>query len=133
MRDDVKLFVLMNDLLTSLSLNRLTVDEKWLPVYDLTARNLVNYGKVREAVSLLEQVVKIEEQTLAEDHPSRLASQHNLATIFWSLDRRITSLQMMKHVVEIQGQLLDEHHPNRKASEAWLEYFEREMCKLEPA
>jgi hypothetical protein len=33
MRDDVKLFVLMNDLLAYLSLNRLTVDEKWLPVY----------------------------------------------------------------------------------------------------
>jgi len=28
---------------------------------------------------LLEKVVKIEEQTIAEDHPSRPASQHNLA------------------------------------------------------
>jgi hypothetical protein len=175
MRDDVKLFVLMNDLLTSLSLNRLTVDEKWLPVYDLTARNLVNYGKVREAVSLLEQVVKIQEQTLAEDHPARLASQHALAgayrangqvkeavslleqvvkikeqtlaedhpdrlvsqhalaTVFWDLGRRNASLQIMKHVVKIQRQVLDKHHPDRKNSEAWLEYFEDEMCNVETA
>jgi hypothetical protein len=217
MRDDVKLFVLMNNLLTYLSLNRLTVDEKWLPVYDLTARNLVNYGKAREAVSLLEQVVKIQEQTLAEDHPSRpasqhelaiayrangqvkeavslleqvvkireqtltedhpsrlasqhelagayrangqvkeavslleqvvkikeqtlaedhpsrLASQHALATMFWDLGRRNASLQIMKHVVEIQRQVLDKHHPDRKNSEAWLEYFEDEMCNVEAA
>jgi hypothetical protein len=42
------------------------VEERWLSVYDLTVRNLLNYGKVKEAVSLLEQVAKIKEQTLAE-------------------------------------------------------------------
>jgi hypothetical protein len=35
--------------------------------------------QVREAISLLEQVVKIREQTQAEDHPSQLNSQHVLA------------------------------------------------------
>ena len=30
---------------------------------------LVNYGKVKDAVPLLEHVVRIREQTLAEDHP----------------------------------------------------------------
>jgi hypothetical protein len=30
-------------------------------------------------MSLLEQVFKIQEQTLVEDHPSQLASQHALA------------------------------------------------------
>jgi len=34
---------------------------------------------VKETVALLEKVVKIEEQTIAEDHPSQLASQDNLA------------------------------------------------------
>ena len=78
MRDDAKLFVLMDNLLTHLGLDRQIVEKRWLPVYELTARNLVKYGKLREAVSLLEQVVKIQEHTLAEDHPSRLASQHAL-------------------------------------------------------
>jgi hypothetical protein len=66
----------MQGLFAHLGLGLLTVDPSWLPVYDLGAGNLVNYGKVKEAMSLLEQVVKIEEQTLVEDHPSRLASQH---------------------------------------------------------
>ena len=64
--------------------------------------------QVKEAVSLLEQVVKIHKQTLAEDHPSRLASQHVLATIYWDLDRYSDAVQMMKHVVGIRSQVLDE-------------------------
>jgi hypothetical protein len=35
--------------------------------------------------SLLEQVVKMREQTLAEDHPDRLASQQVLATVYWDV------------------------------------------------
>jgi hypothetical protein len=83
-------------------------------------------GQVREAVSLLEQVVKIHKQTLGEYHPSRLASQQMLATTFWELDRRIAALQMMRHVVKIEQQVLDEHHPDRMNSEQWLEHFEKE-------
>jgi hypothetical protein len=74
MQDDAKLFVLMNSLLTHLGLDRQTVNRRWLDVYELTAWNLINYGKIKEAVSLLEKVVTIQEQTLAEDHPSQLAS-----------------------------------------------------------
>lgn len=72
-RDDARLFVLINNLLAHVGLDRRKVEERWLPVYELTARNLVHYGKVKEAVSLLEEVVKIREQTLAEDYLSRLA------------------------------------------------------------
>ena len=120
MRDDAKLFVLMHSLLTHPGLDRQTVDRRWLEVYELTAWNLINYGKIKEAVSLLEQVVQIREQTLAEDHPDRLASKNNLATMYWDLGRRSAGLQMMKHVVEIRRQVLDEHHPAREGSEAWL-------------
>lgn len=45
-----------------------------MDVYELTAWNLMNYGKVKESKSLLEQVVKVQEQTQAEDHPNRRAS-----------------------------------------------------------
>jgi hypothetical protein len=67
MRDDAKLFDLMHSLLTHLGLDWQTVDMKWLEVYELTAWNFINYGQVKKAVSLLEQVVKIREQTLAID------------------------------------------------------------------
>ena len=46
------------------------------------------YGQFKEAVSLLEHVVEIREQTLAEDHPDRLASQHVLAKSSLRLDAR---------------------------------------------
>ncbi|MBE3043403.1 tetratricopeptide repeat protein, partial [Candidatus Bathyarchaeota archaeon] len=36
-------------------------------------------GQVKEAIKLLENVVATEKETLAETHPSRLASQHQLA------------------------------------------------------
>jgi hypothetical protein len=68
-------------------------------------------------------VVKIKEQTLDEDHPDRLASQHNLAIMYWDLGYRNAALQLMKHVVEIHRQVLDEHHPARTGSEACLERF----------
>ena len=81
-----------------------------------------------EGVSLLELVVKMREQTRAQDHPDRLASQQVLATMYWDLGRRNTALQMTNHVVEIRRQVLDEHHPDRVDSEAWLEHFEREWA-----
>ena len=83
-------------------------------------------------MSLLEQVVKIQEHTLAEDHSSRLTSQQLLAIIYWDLGRHDASLRMTKHVVEIQRQALDEHHPDRENSQAWLKYFENEVLKLKP-
>lgn len=76
---------------------------------------------------LLDLVVKIYKQTLAEDHPVRLASQQVLATMYWDLGRRNAALQMMRLVVEICRQVLDERHRNRMNSESWLKQFEREI------
>jgi tetratricopeptide (TPR) repeat protein len=123
MRDDEKLFALMQGVFAHLGLDRWTVDVRWVELYDLTARNLNNYGKVKEAASLLEEVVKIREQRLTEDHPSRLASQQVLATIYWELGDHKPALQMMKHVVAIERQVLDDGHPDLRDSEDWLEYI----------
>lgn len=81
-RDDARLFVLMNHLLAYLGLDRRKIEKRWLTIYELTVQNLVNYRKVKETVSLLKQVVKIEEQRLTEDHPDRLASQYTLAEVY---------------------------------------------------
>jgi hypothetical protein len=45
LRDDARLFILMQGLFTYLRLDRWTVDRDWMAMYKLTARNLVNYGK----------------------------------------------------------------------------------------
>jgi tetratricopeptide (TPR) repeat protein len=116
-RDDARVFMLMNNLLAHLGLDRQNVEERWLAVYKLIARNLVNYGKVKEAVSLLEQVVKIEEQTLAEDHPSRLTSQHELAGAYRANGQVKEAVSLLEQVVKIKEQTLAEDHPDQLASQ----------------
>jgi hypothetical protein len=64
-------------------------------------------------------VVKIKEQTLAE-HPSRLALQQALATIYWDLGHHSDTVQMMKHIVGIRSQVLDKQHPDQTNSKLGL-------------
>lgn len=72
-------------------------------------------------------MVKIQEQTLAEDHPSRLPSQEVMATLYRDIGRGSAALQLAKRVVEIGRQVPDEHHPDRISSETWLEIFNSEL------
>lgn len=85
-------------------------------MYELTAKNPVNYGKVKEAVSLLEQVVKIREQTLAEDHPSRLASQHALAGAYKANGQVKEAVSLLEQVIKIKKRILAEDDPSRLVS-----------------
>ena len=119
-RDDAKAFDLMQRLFTHLRLDQQIMDRRWLEVYELAARNLVLYGKIREAVSLLEQVVTIREQTLAEDHPDRLASQHELARAYQANGQVKEAISLLEQVVTIKEQTLAEDHPHRLASQQVL-------------
>ncbi|KAF7502469.1 hypothetical protein GJ744_005684 [Endocarpon pusillum] len=74
-------------------------------------------GQVKEAVSLLEQMIKIEEQTLAEDHPDRLASQHELARAYKANGQVKEAVSLLEQVVKIREQTLAEDHPDRLASQ----------------
>ena len=116
MRDDAKLFVLMHSLFTHLRMDPGTRDRRWLAVYALTAWNLINYGKNKEAVSLLEQIVKIREQTLTEDHPNRLMSQHALAIAYQANGQVKEAVSLLEQIVKIQEQTLTEDHRDRLAS-----------------
>jgi tetratricopeptide (TPR) repeat protein len=117
MQDHAKLFALMQRLLTYLGLDRQTVDRRWLEVYELTAWNLINYGKIKEAVLLLKQVVKIREQILAEDHPDQLASQHALAMAYQANGQVKEAVSLLEQVVKIREQTQAEDHPDRLASQ----------------
>ena len=117
MRDDANLFILIHNLFTYLGLDRHIVDRRWVEVYELTARSLINSNKIKEAVSLLEQVVKIREQTLIEDHPSRLNSQHVLAIACQVNGQVKEAVTLLEQVVKIREQTLTEDHPDRLASQ----------------
>ncbi len=82
-----------------------------------------NNYQVKEAVILLEHVVAIKVQTVAEDHPLRLTSQHALTTVYAANDQVKKAVALLEHVVAIQKRTLDEGHPNRVASQQWLAYL----------
>jgi hypothetical protein len=68
-------------------------------------------------VKLLEHVVKIREATQAEDHPSRLASQHELARAYQANGQVSQAVKLLEHVVKIEEATLAEDHPDRLASQ----------------
>ncbi|KAI4264737.1 MAG: hypothetical protein L6R42_000169 [Xanthoria sp. 1 TBL-2021] len=117
MRDDAKLKELMDNLMVYLNLDPVFVDKRWLPVYDLVAWNLIDYGKAQKAVSLLEQVVQTRVQISAKDEPYRLASQHQLARAYQGNGQVEKAISLLEQVVQIEEQILAKDHPNRLSSQ----------------
>ena len=61
-------------------------------------------------------MVKIREQTLAENHPDRLKSQHELARAYFVSNRVDKAITLMEYVVEVKQKALGEDHPSRIVS-----------------
>jgi tetratricopeptide (TPR) repeat protein len=76
-------------------------------------------GQAEEAIQLLEQVVKIENTSLAEDHPLRLrlGSQHELAMAYRANGQTEEAIQLLEQVVKIDKTSLAEDHPLRLVSQ----------------
>jgi thioredoxin-like negative regulator of GroEL len=69
-------------------------------------------GQVKKAVELLEAVVKAEE-TLAADHPERLASQYALAMAYQADGQVKKAVELLEYVVTVEGGFLRDNHPSR--------------------
>ncbi|KAI5460673.1 hypothetical protein BGZ63DRAFT_340411, partial [Mariannaea sp. PMI_226] len=72
-------------------------------------------GRMQEAVKLLKHVVAIREEALAKGHPSRLASQHELARAYQANGQIKEAIKLLEHVVAIREEVLVENHPDRLA------------------
>ncbi|KAL8841970.1 MAG: hypothetical protein Q9176_002907 [Flavoplaca citrina] len=120
MRDDAKLKDLMDNLMLYLNLDSLTVDVGWLPVYKLLAQSRKDNAKAQKAASLLEQVVQIQEQTLAKDHPELLYSQYSLASAYRAYGQVEKAVSLLEQVVRIQEQKLAKANPSLLASQRAL-------------
>ena len=73
---------------------------------------------IREvADGLLEHIVTVEAKVLAEEHPSRLTSQHALAIAYQADGQVGKAVELPEHVVAVHARVLVEEHPSRLASQ----------------
>jgi len=117
MRQDSILGRLLQDVFSHLSLISDQLSDRFLPLYELQSRSLLNLGKSKEAVALLEQVVQIREKTLAADHPDQLASQQALAIAYQANGQVIEAIALLEKVVQIRETTQAADHPGRLASQ----------------
>ncbi|KAH7489289.1 hypothetical protein FOMA001_g2301 [Fusarium oxysporum f. sp. matthiolae] len=82
-------------------------------------RCLLVDGRVTEVVELLEHVVAVRRTMLAENHPSRLASQHTLAIAYEANGQIKEAVKLLEHVVAVRTTLA-ENHPDRLTSQHTL-------------
>lgn len=63
------------------------------------------------------------EDSLTEDHPSRLASQHALAGAYQADGQVKRAVALLEHVVKVEEGSLAEDHSDRLASQRLLFYM----------
>ena len=83
-------------------------------------------GRHREAVAMLERVVRAREETLDKTHPSRLASQHELAMAYLADGRVKEASDLFQHLVAVRRGTLPVDHPDLTKSERWLDFLQSE-------
>ncbi len=81
-----------------------------------TARVRHHDGNYREAVCKFREVHESRAQRLAEDHPDRLASQHELARAYLENGQIKKAIDLLEHVVDVKEKLAKDH-PDRLASQ----------------
>ena len=74
-------------------------------------------GRIKEAVRCFEQCQQWWMNCYAEDHPSRLASQHVLAIAYTADGQVKKAVKLLEHVVEVRERTHAEDHPDRLASQ----------------
>ena len=73
-------------------------------------------GRTTEAVQYLEEHCNWHKRKYGKEHPSRLASQHELACAYHANGQIKQALELLVHVVAVRERTLAEEHPSRLAS-----------------
>jgi tetratricopeptide (TPR) repeat protein len=74
-------------------------------------------GRIKEAVKCFEESYQWMKDHFAEDHPSRLASQHALAGAYDEDGQVDKAVKLLEYIVVMQEKILPEDHPSRLASQ----------------
>jgi tetratricopeptide (TPR) repeat protein len=115
MREDSKLEHLLKGIFVELKVSLKELSTEHMPIYDLVAGNLHDLGNYKQAVRLLEQIVKIQ-KTLTKDHPSRVASQHGLASAYLANGQVKQAVVPLEQLVKIE-ETPPKDHPSRGPSQ----------------
>ena len=115
-RDDRSLNMLVQQMRSRLQSTFAANEGVILEVAKFTGRIYKQQGRYGEVVQIYENITKRQSLRLADDHPSRLASQHALACAYQANGQIKEAVQLLKHVVKTREKLADDH-PNRLASQ----------------
>jgi tetratricopeptide (TPR) repeat protein len=74
-------------------------------------------GRVTEAVNYLEEHYDWHKRQFDESHPSRLVSQHELASAYQANGQIAQAVDLLEHVVMVEGKTLAEEDPDRLSSQ----------------
>jgi tetratricopeptide (TPR) repeat protein len=74
-------------------------------------------GRATEAVQYLEKRCNWQKREYDEEHPSRLASQHELARAYQANGQIKQAVKLLEHVVAVEERTPAEEHPDRLASQ----------------
>ncbi|KAJ6257641.1 kinesin light chain [Drechslerella dactyloides] len=86
-------------------------------LFGLVGQCLYRDGKMNDAVLYMQKSRDWMDRSLAEDHPDRLTSQHELASAYlanWQIKKAI---ELLEDIVIIKERALAEDHPDRLASQ----------------
>ncbi|KAK2593250.1 hypothetical protein QQS21_009049 [Conoideocrella luteorostrata] len=98
----------------------LNKDEAMLRLGEKAGYCLKLDSRIKEAVQILQDVVAVREETLAETHPDRLASQHQLASTYLTNGQIKEAIKLFEHIVAVREETLEETHLDRLASQHQL-------------
>ncbi|XTI87088.1 kinesin light chain [Cenococcum geophilum] len=104
----------------ALRLLRVELDEDVKKRYTLCLKVgecLLEDGRIREAVAWFEESYQWRKNNLAEEHPSRLASQHKLASAYQADGQVKKAVELLEHIVAVDAKMLAEEHPHRLDSQ----------------
>ena len=90
-------------------------------------------GRIQEAVLRFEESYQWRKINLVEEHPDRLASQHELAMAYRKDGQIKKAIELIEHVVAVKARTLAEEHPSRLASQHELAMAYREDGQIKKA
>ncbi|KAI1770819.1 TPR-like protein [Hypoxylon cercidicola] len=117
LRYDQKLEEHIQYVFTELRIDPNDADEKFLTLFKLRSRNDHRRGNRKRSIETWRQIIHIQEATLDQTDPSRLASYHAFARAYLANGLTKDAVELLQLVVQIREITLDQTHPDRLASQ----------------